>query len=54
LIRALANIRASVQDKACDLQEQRIMAQIVLHPQLIKTRQLLSERESQSAMNVNS
>jgi hypothetical protein len=35
LIRALANIRASVQDKPCDLQEQRIMAQIVLHPQLM-------------------
>jgi hypothetical protein len=31
----LLNIRASVQDKACDLQEQRIMAQIVLHPQLM-------------------
>jgi hypothetical protein len=30
LIRALANIRASVQDKPCDLQEQRIMAQIAL------------------------
>jgi hypothetical protein len=37
LIRALANIRASVQDKPCDLQEQRIMAQIVLHPQLMSS-----------------
>ena len=35
LIRALANIRASVQDKPCELQEQRIMAQIALHPQLM-------------------
>jgi hypothetical protein len=35
LIWEIANIRASVQDKACDLQEQRIMAQIVLHPQLM-------------------
>jgi hypothetical protein len=36
LIRALA-IWASVHDKPCDLQEQRFVAQIVLHPQLMSS-----------------
>ena len=33
----LANMRASVHDKLCDIQEQRVVVHIVLHTQLIQS-----------------